>query len=192
MNTLDFLNANKHENSFLAHAQFVKENWHWLKYSYAIAVIVKRRMTQLGVTQALLAEMMSCSQQHVSTLLKGKVNMTLETIAKLEDALQIELLSNLISYTVQDSVPAILNDSGGQDDLHGIKTSSLVEGYSPRRKKGPKQKTVKSEEKEGHLEVPVPSSQGSFFAPLRETADLPGEEMSMDNIRKNRSNKKAR
>lgn len=140
MNTLDFLNANKHESNFLAHAQFVKENWHWLKYSYAIAVIVKRRMALLGITQAMLAEVMSCSQQHVSTLLKGKVNMTLETIAKLEDALQIDILANLTAFTHEDAAPSVLNDSGGQDNLQGIKTSSLVEGYSPRRKKGPNKK----------------------------------------------------
>ena len=39
----------------------------------------------------MLAERMGCTQQYVSNLLKGSSNMTLETIAKLESALQIQL-----------------------------------------------------------------------------------------------------
>ena len=48
-------------------------------------------MDEQSVTQVILAERMGCTQQYVSNLLKGSSNMTLETIAKLESALQIEL-----------------------------------------------------------------------------------------------------
>ena len=45
----------------------------------------------MGLTQKELAERMGCSQQYVSLILKGKENLTLETIAKLETALDFEL-----------------------------------------------------------------------------------------------------
>jgi len=45
----------------------------------------------------MLAERMGCSQQYVSNLLKGNSNMTLETIARIEDALSIDILHTLMS-----------------------------------------------------------------------------------------------
>lgn len=48
-------------------------------------------MDEQSITQIMLAERLGCSQQYVSNLLKGSSNMTLETIAKLESALQIDL-----------------------------------------------------------------------------------------------------
>ena len=36
MNTLDFLRANEHKSreGFVSKAQYLKDNWSWLKYSY--------------------------------------------------------------------------------------------------------------------------------------------------------------
>ena len=48
-------------------------------------------MDEQSVTQVMLAERMGCTQQYVSNLLKGSSNMTLETIAKLESTLHIDL-----------------------------------------------------------------------------------------------------
>ena len=48
-------------------------------------------MKELGLTQAGLAAKVGCTQQYVSLLLKGKENLTLETIAKLESTLDIQL-----------------------------------------------------------------------------------------------------
>jgi transcriptional regulator with XRE-family HTH domain len=45
-----------------------------------------------GMTQKKLAEMLGVSPQYVSKILKGSENMTLETIAKLEDALGVNLI----------------------------------------------------------------------------------------------------
>ena len=46
-------------------------------------------MKELGLTQTQLAAQMGCSQQYVSKLLKGSENLTLETIAKLEEILDL-------------------------------------------------------------------------------------------------------
>lgn len=81
-------------------AQWHVDNWAWIKHSAQIAMKVKGRLNALGLTQKELAERMGCSQQYVSLILKGKENLTLETIAKLETALDFELLiytRNLVS-----------------------------------------------------------------------------------------------
>ena len=49
-------------------------------------------MKQEGLTQKALAERMNCTQQYVSKILKGKENMSLDTLSKLEDALGINLI----------------------------------------------------------------------------------------------------
>ena len=46
----------------------------------------------MGLTQKALAERMNCTQQYVSKILKGKENMSLDTLSKLEDALGIHLI----------------------------------------------------------------------------------------------------
>lgn len=53
-------------------------------------------MDKQSVTQSLLAERMGCSQQYVSNLLKGSSNMTLETIARIETALNIDLIGSAL------------------------------------------------------------------------------------------------
>lgn len=145
MNTLDFLRTNEHKssNDFVSKAQYLKDNWEWLKYSYAIAIKVRHRMRNLGITQKELSKIMDCTQQHVSVLLSGKANMTLETLVKLEQALKFDLIGNSLEefrYPVSsEPAPAYLNDSAGSENaLQGINTSDFVEGYKPRKKKGPK------------------------------------------------------
>ena len=141
MNTLDFLRANEHKSTedFVTKAQYIKENWMWMKYSYAIAIKVRRRMQDLGMTQKQLAEALGCTQQHVSVLLNGKVNMTLETLAKLENALRFDLIGSCLeSFGNSGDNASFLNDSFGEIPTSGLKTGSLVDGYKPRKKKGPK------------------------------------------------------
>lgn len=49
-------------------------------------------MDKQSITQSVLAQRMGCSQQYVSNILKGSSNMTLETISRIEDALDIDLI----------------------------------------------------------------------------------------------------
>ena len=50
------------------------------------------KMEAVGMTQKILAERMGCSQQYVSKILKGRENLSLETLAKIEDALNLRLV----------------------------------------------------------------------------------------------------
>lgn len=49
-------------------------------------------MKQLGLMQKALAERMNCTQQYISKILKGKENMSLDRLSKLEKALGITLI----------------------------------------------------------------------------------------------------
>ena len=49
-------------------------------------------MKQLGLIQKALAERINCTQQYISKILKGKENMSLDTLSKLEKALGITLI----------------------------------------------------------------------------------------------------
>ena len=50
------------------------------------------KMEEFGLTQKSLAERMGCSQQYVSRVLKGTENLSIETISKIESALELEIL----------------------------------------------------------------------------------------------------
>ena len=65
------------------------------KRNWAIAVLMSRRMSELGMTQRMLAEKMNCTQQYISKMLKGQKNMSLETICKIENTLGIEIIKGL-------------------------------------------------------------------------------------------------
>lgn len=72
-----------------------QDNKDWVKYSQQIATTMSKRMAELSLTQQMLAERMNCTQQYISKVLKGKKNMSLETICKIENALGIEIIKNL-------------------------------------------------------------------------------------------------
>ena len=73
-------------------AEWRNENKSWLRYSQRIAMMMLDKMEELGLTQKSLAERMGCSQQYVSRVLKGTENLSIETISKIELALELEIL----------------------------------------------------------------------------------------------------
>ena len=76
-------------------ADFRVANKSWLRYSQHIAMKMLDKMEELDMTQKVLAEKMGCSQQYVSKILKGKENLSIETLCKIEDALHLTLLPQL-------------------------------------------------------------------------------------------------
>ncbi|MBQ9462561.1 MAG: helix-turn-helix transcriptional regulator [Bacteroidales bacterium] len=96
-------------------------------------------MDEQSVTQAELAKRMGCTQQYVSNLLKGSSNMTLETIARLENALGIDLVKSALSYVsgyspIPSSHQHYLSDSAGEGTSPDVKTSHLVDGHKTQKK----------------------------------------------------------
>ena len=120
-------------------AQWRRDNEYWLKYARYITLQVLRAMDDQSVTQVELAKRMGCTQQYVSHLLKGSSNMTLETIARLENALGIDLVKAALTYvscydSSVPSCPQYLSDSAGEKLDPNIKTSALLDGYKHRKK----------------------------------------------------------
>ena len=138
---IEFLEAHKSPtpSHWREDAQWRRDNEYWLKYSRYITLQVMRAMDEQSVTRVELAKRMGCTQQYVSNLLKGSSNMTLETIARLENALNIDLIKSALTYvrgySVSPSRPQYLNDSAGKKLDPDIKTSDYVEGYKPRKKR---------------------------------------------------------
>ena len=79
-------------------AQWRRENRRWLRYSGFIALTVMHRLEELKMSQKELAEKMKCSPQYVSKLLKGSENLTLDTISKLEECLDLNLVRDALSH----------------------------------------------------------------------------------------------
>ncbi len=50
------------------------------------------KMEALHMSQKLLSELMGCSQQYVSKVLKGQENLSLETISKIESCLDLQIM----------------------------------------------------------------------------------------------------
>lgn len=97
---LDFLK--KHESSIPSkwkeEMEWRKANKGWLRYTQYIAIRILSRMDELHLTQSALAEKMGCSQQYISKILKGKENLSLESIWKIETALDIDLVKSALSF----------------------------------------------------------------------------------------------
>jgi antitoxin component HigA of HigAB toxin-antitoxin module len=73
-------------------AEWRMANKSWLRHSQHIAMLMLDKMEELNMTQKRLSELMGCSQQYVSKVLKGQENLSLETLTKIERCLQISIL----------------------------------------------------------------------------------------------------
>lgn len=74
-------------------AEWRLANKSWLRHSQHIAMLMLDKMEKLGMTQKRLSELMGCSQQYVSKVLKGQENLSLETLSKIERCLQLQILN---------------------------------------------------------------------------------------------------
>lgn len=72
---------------------FRKEGKVWLRKSRQIALSVLYYLEQKGMTQKDLAEIMGVTPTYVGKLLKGKENLSLETISKIEEAMDVDLVN---------------------------------------------------------------------------------------------------
>lgn len=91
-------------------AEWRLKNKSWLRYSQLIAMRILDRLEELGMSQKQLAERMECSQQYVSKMLKGQENLSLETIVKVQDALDMKLIVVPYQFAVQDSIPCVADE----------------------------------------------------------------------------------
>lgn len=86
------------DTTWIKEATFRQKNEYWLEASFGIALAVLRALREKSMTQRDLAELMGCSPQYISKILKGSENLTLETICKMEKVLQIRLIETPYSH----------------------------------------------------------------------------------------------
>ena len=92
--TLDYLekHQSKTPSRWREDAKWRRGNEAWLRHSRHIAVKLLMYMKREGLTQRTLAERLGCTQQYVSRILKGTENLSLETITKLEQTMDTQLI----------------------------------------------------------------------------------------------------
>lgn len=73
-------------------AEWRRKNRAWLRHSQHIAMMMLDKMEELHMSQKQLSELMGCSQQYVSKVLKGQENLSLETISKIESCLNLQIM----------------------------------------------------------------------------------------------------
>ena len=78
-------------------AEWRNANKSWLRCSQRIAMMMLDKMEELGLTQKSLAERMGCSQQYVSRVLKGTEKLSIESISKIETALELKILEPIFA-----------------------------------------------------------------------------------------------
>lgn len=72
--------------------EYMEANETWLRHSQSIAMQMLDKMDEIGITRKQLAEKMKCSPQYVGRVLKGRENLSLETLSKIENALGISII----------------------------------------------------------------------------------------------------
>lgn len=88
-----------------------RDNRDWIHRSQEIALRMLNSMDEQHLTQRALAERMGCTQQYVSKVLKGQENLSLETLVKIENALDIDLLVRThrpVEYKVEETDPMMV------------------------------------------------------------------------------------
>ena len=93
--TVDYLSRNqgKTPSQWREEAEWRRDNAAWLRYSQHIAVLLLSYMKKENLTQQGMADRLYCTQQYVSRILKGMENLTLEVVANIEQALNVQLMN---------------------------------------------------------------------------------------------------
>ena len=82
--------------------------------AFDISVQIYKQMKKLGINKKELAEKLNVSKSYITQLLKGKSNMTIETLIKVAEALGMTLQIKLVEKTVNTEV-----------DIQNYKNSTL-------------------------------------------------------------------
>lgn len=87
--------ASKETSGWMKKAELRKANESWLDFSLKIAVDVLEALRVKKMSQAELAALVGVTPQQINKIVKGQENLTLQTIFKLQAALNIGLLPAL-------------------------------------------------------------------------------------------------
>lgn len=80
------------DTEWLQKANERKINKDWLDISFKIAMKILKFLRENKITQRELAENLGFSPQYLNKILKGKENLTIETITKIQNVIGIQLI----------------------------------------------------------------------------------------------------
>ena len=80
------------KSQWIEDAEMYNTNEEWLDKSSFIALKILRFLRARNITQKELAEKIAVSPQYINKVVKGRENLTLETICKIEKVLGISLI----------------------------------------------------------------------------------------------------
>lgn len=84
--------VSKKQSNFLAKLEFYQTNRKQLDRSAKIAINILAILKERDWSQKDLAEKLHVSEQQISKLIKGKTNLTFNTVGKIEEALGVTLM----------------------------------------------------------------------------------------------------
>lgn len=116
-----------------------------LRESQEIAIRILKKLEEPGWSQRRLAREMSVSPQQITKIVKGKENLTLETIVKLQEILNIPILATfyeraenlevVASVKISDNVGYFPLESFVSDLCHTSKSKGYNMNYDAARRK---------------------------------------------------------
>jgi len=80
------------DSNWLESAKWRQQNEAWLDVSFAIALKILRTLREKNMKQKDLADLLGLSPQYINKIVKGSENLTIETISRIEQVLQIKLI----------------------------------------------------------------------------------------------------
>lgn len=108
------------------------DNRRWSKYSKLFALqIIKTLRTNKDLNQKVLAKKLGVSDQRISTICKGKENLTIKTMVEIQDALGIEMfkIMNVDNLNSKSEVDLTNNNSDIVADKSYINTDYQTKQY---------------------------------------------------------------
>lgn len=84
--------------------KWLRENRKWLKMSKEIAMNIHYYLRSNNMSQKELADRMNVSPAYIGKVLKGEENLTLETICKIQSALDFNLINVAVPYIIKESL----------------------------------------------------------------------------------------
>lgn len=121
------------KSPWLEDAQERKSKAPWLKHSQKIALQVLTTLREKGIKQVELASIMGVSPQQINKIVKGRENLTLETISKLEQVLEIQLLTFSGHHQIKKQLDAKAKDEAQLHVYKQVKIATTYASYHSRQ-----------------------------------------------------------
>lgn len=101
---INSLISEKQDNQWIEAIDYIEANKDWLDKSAKIAIKVIRALRKINWSQKDLAIELGVSAQQVNKILKGRENLSLKSVSKIEKVLGIELLNVISQAEIQEEV----------------------------------------------------------------------------------------